>query len=93
MPVCEGYPIFKCFKSLPIGTSSLNKLLRDDLTLMNKDVSMDLLKTITEEDLNDLRNQHGAVGASSNLIAISIKKIRLKFIPDKINYGIFFGNA
>lgn len=53
---------------------------------------MEVLKTITEEDLNEIRTQHGAIGASTNPIAISIKKIRLKLIPDKINYGIFFGN-
>ena len=43
--------------------------------------------------MNDVKNQYGGIGASSNLIAITIRnKIRLKFIADKINYGIFFGN-
>jgi hypothetical protein len=32
------------------------------------------------------------IGASSNPIAITIKKMRLKFIPDKIKLGIFFGD-
>lgn len=40
-----------------------------------------------------MKNIHGAIGASSNPIAITIKnKLRLKFIADKINYSIFYGN-
>lgn len=91
MPIWEGYPIFKSFKSLPVGTSNLNKYLRDDLALLNKDISMEVLKNITDEELMEFRNMYG-IGASNSLINTSIKKIRLKFIPSKINYGIFFGN-
>lgn len=64
MPVSEGYPIFKCFKSFQFGTLDLNRYLRDDLMLANKEVSRDVFKNITEEDLSELRNQHG-VGASN----------------------------
>jgi actin-related protein len=92
MPVFEGYPLFQCFKSLPIGTLSLNKFLRDDLTLLNKEISMDFLRSITEEELNEVRNSYGYIGAPNTLISITVRKIRMKFIADKINFNSFFGN-
>lgn len=52
MPVFEGYPLFQCFKNIPIGTLTLNKYLRDDLILLNKEISIDFLKSITDEELN-----------------------------------------
>lgn len=40
-----------------------------------------------------MKNTYGSIGASSNLIAITIRnKLRLKLIPDKISYNIFYGN-
>ena len=32
-----------------MGTLSLNKYLKDDLILLNKEISMDFLKSITDE--------------------------------------------
>ena len=93
MPVCEGYPIFQCFRSIPFGTSALNRFLRDDLMLLNKELSIDFLKSITEEELVEVRNNCGAIGASNNPTNITVRKIRMKFIPDKINFALFFGNA
>ena len=55
---------------------------------------MDNLKTITEEEISDqIRNPLSSATPSSNLVSVNIRKLRLKFIPDRINYGIFFGDA
>jgi actin-related protein len=35
MAVYEGYPLFRQFQHIPIGTQSLNKFIRDDLALIN----------------------------------------------------------
>jgi len=40
MPVFEGYPIFKSYQYLNIGTRNLNKFIRDDLALLNKEISL-----------------------------------------------------
>jgi hypothetical protein len=53
---------------------------------------MDFLRSITDEELIEVRNTYGAIGASNNLINITVRKTRLKFIADKINFSIFFGN-
>lgn len=37
MPIYEGYPLLGSFVSLPLGTQSLNRLIRDELALLNKD--------------------------------------------------------
>lgn len=47
MAVFEGYPLFRAFQCLPIGTQNLNKFIRDDLALINKEISLDLLRQIT----------------------------------------------
>lgn len=93
MPVFDGYPLFQCFKNIPIGTLSLNKYLKDDLILLNKEISIDFFKSITDEDLNDVRNTHGYIGAPSTVININIRKIRMKFVADKINFNSFFGSS
>lgn len=36
MPVYDGYPLFSSFKSVPFGTQSLNRVIRDELALINK---------------------------------------------------------
>ena len=93
MPVFEGYPLFQCFNSIPFGTYALNKYLKDDLMLLNKDLSIDFLKSITDDELLDVRNSCGAIGASSAPINTTVRKIRMKFIADKVNFSLFFGNA
>lgn len=92
MAVFEGYPLFRNYESVAIGTSNLNKLIRDDLALLNKEIPLEHLKLITEEDINELKNTYGSINASSQPISLPIKKMRLRFIPDRINYSIFFGN-
>lgn len=47
---------------------------------------------ITEDDISDLRNTYGSINGSNQPVSINLKKMRLKFIPEKIPYNIFYGN-
>ena len=48
MPISEGYPLFWSYKCLSLGTQNLNKYIRDDIALLNKEISLDVLKQISD---------------------------------------------
>ena len=94
MAVFDGYPLMREYHCLDVGTLKLNSIIRDELAHINKEVSMDHLKTITEEEISEqIRNHYSSIPASNQPVNVSIRKMRLKFIPDRINYGIFFGDS
>jgi hypothetical protein len=80
---------------LNLGTQNLNKYIRDDIALLNKEISLDVLKQITDEEINEqIKNQYCAIPASNNPVTVTIRnKLRIKWIPDKINYSIYYGNS
>ena len=49
MPVYDGYPLFRQFQSLRVGTQNLNSIIRDEIALLNKELSLDTLKQITDD--------------------------------------------
>jgi actin-related protein len=95
MAIYDGYPLFTSYKCISTGTQALNRLIRDEIALLNKDLSLEMLKQITDDEINEqIKNQYCSVNASSNPVTIAIKnKLRIKWVPDKVNFNIFFGNS
>ena len=95
MPVYDGYPLFACYACLNVGTANLNKYIRDDLALLNKDTPLDVLRQITDDEINDqIKNQYSSIPAPNTAVTVNIRnKLRVKWVPDKTNYNIFFGNS
>ena len=94
MPVYDGFPLFHHYKCLKVGTKQLNPMIRDEISLLNKEISLDILKQITDDEiLETIKNPYCSVTASSNPVTIAVRsKLRIKWIPEKINFSIFYGN-
>ena len=49
MPVYDGFPLFHHYQCLKTGTKQLNQRIRDEISLLNKEISLDILKQITDD--------------------------------------------
>jgi hypothetical protein len=47
---------------------------------------------MTEDEITEIKNNHASIPASNETVIINHKKIKLKFEPSKINFGMLFGN-
>lgn len=94
MPVYDGYPLFSHYQCLKSGTQQLNSIIRDEIALLNREQSLDALRQITDDEiLESIKNPYCSLSASSSPVTIAIRnKLRIKWIPDSINFSIFFGN-
>lgn len=48
----------KNFKYVPSGTHAMTKLIKDELLLLNPELTAEVFSQITPEYLNDLKNQY-----------------------------------
>jgi len=94
MPIFEGFPLFTHFQCLRTGTLSLHSMIRDEIALLNRELPMDTLKKITEDEITEtIKNPHCSATASSEPVTVAVRaKLRIKWIPDKANLNSFFGN-
>lgn len=70
-------------------------MIRDEIALLNRDLSLDVLRQITDDEISEtIKNPHCSILSSDSPVTIAVRsKLRIKWIPDKINYEVFFGNC
>ena len=94
MPVVDGFPLFTHFQCLRTGTLGLHPTIRDEIALLNKELPLDTLKRITDDEITEtITNPHCSATASSEPVTVAVRtKLRIKWIPDKASLSIFFGS-
>lgn len=58
-------------------------------------MTLDVLRQITDDEISEtIKNPHCSIVSSDSPVTIAVRsKLRIKWIPDKVNYQVFFGSC